>query len=198
MIDFYSMIGTELRALLKSLELSQVTLSRLLGVTSRTVNMWVQGEREIPRPVEAYLRVYQLLTPSLRKVEVERTVGKDSSMREGMYQIQFHNSGNPANWGIGTLVFGGGIIYGVDTGGAKYDGLYQPSATEGVIDARVKVTFPPNTKSIFGIENPYEWNIEVTTQLDSRNEAGVLNVVTNIGPNVTANYQYLRALPEAA
>lgn len=192
------MNGNELRLILRSLELSQVTFSRLVGVTTRAVNMWAQGEREIPGPVEAYLRTFQLLPTNLKAVELERTIGKEKSMREGMYQIQFHTSSAPENWGIGTLIFGGGIIYGVDAGGAKYDGSYEPTAIEGIVNARVKVTFPPNGMSIFGIAHPYEWSIEVGTQMDSRNETGILSVSTNLGANVTAGYQYLRALPEAA
>ena len=192
------MNGNELRSILKSLELSQVTLSRLVGVTTRAVNMWVQGERDVPGPVEAYLRAFQLLPSDLKAVELERTIGKEKAMREGMYQIQFHTSGNPQNWGVGTLVFGGGVIYGVDGGGAKYDGTYESTAIEGIVNVRLKVTFPQNGMSIFGIAHPYEWSIEVTTQLDSRTERGNLSVSTNIGRSVTAGYQYLRAIPEAA
>ena len=119
-------------------------------------------------------------------------------MREGMYKIQFHTSGNPQNWGIGTLVFGGGLIYGVDAGNAKYDGIYEPTPIDGVVNAKIKVTFPPNGMSIFGISHPYEWSIEVATQLDSRQEQGNLNVSTSLGSNVVAGYQYLRSIPEAA
>ena len=160
--------------------------------------MWVQGEREIPGPAEAYLKVFQLLPPSVRAVEVERTIGKENSMREGMYQIQFHTSGNPQNWGIGTLVFGGGMVYGVDAGGAKYDGAYEPTATDGVVNAKVKVTFPPNGMSIFGIVHPYEWSIEVTTLLDSRQDHGNLDVDTSLGRSVVADYQFLRSIPAEA
>lgn len=192
------MIGNELRTILKSLELPQVIFARLVGVTTRAVNMWVQGEREIPGPAEAYLRVFQMLPANFKAVELERITGKEKAMREGMYQISFHTSGNPENWGVGTLIFGGGTIYGVDAGGAKYDGIYVPTATEGVVNARVKVTFPPNGMSIFGIMHPYEWSIEVTTQMDSRNESGNLNVRTNLRSNVSASYQFLRSIPEAA
>ncbi len=192
------MFGTELRAILVSSDVSQVTFAKLVGVTARAVNMWVRGEREVPGPVEAYLRLFQMLPISLRQAEIEKAIGKDSSMREGMYQIQFHTSGDPRNWGVGTLVFGGGVIYGVDAGGAKYDGTYSPTGVDGIVDAKVKVTFPPNGMSIFGIMHPYEWSIEIGTQLDSRKEGGQLNISTNVGTNVTASYQYLRSIPEAA
>lgn len=192
------MFGNELRVILGSYELSQVMFAKLVGVTSRAVNMWVQGEREIPGPVESYLRLFQMLPSSLRQAEIEKAIGKEFSMREGMYQIQFHTSGDPRNWGVGTLIFGGGIIYGVDAGGAKYDGTYAPTLVDGLVDVNVKVTFPPNGMSIFGIEHPYEWSIEVATQLDSKKENGQMNVSTNVGANVTASYQYLRSIPEAA
>ncbi len=192
------MTGNELRTILKSLELPQVIFSRLVGVTARAVNMWVQDEREIPGPVEAYLRIFQMLPSNFKSVELHRTIGKEKAMREGIYQISFHTSTNPQDWGLGTLIFAGGIIYGIDAGGAKYDGVYEPALTEGIVNAKLKVTFPPNGMSIFGIAHPYEWAIEVATQMDSRNEKGNLNVATNLGSNVSASYQFLRSIPEAA
>lgn len=192
------MTGNELRVILESFGISQVTLSKLLGVTARAVNMWVREEREIPGPADAYLRLFQMLPAHSRALELERAKGKDISMREGMYEIKFHTSGNPQSWGIGVLNFGGGIIWGMDTGRAKYDGTYEPSSTQGITNVRIKVTFPPNGMSIFGLAHPYEWSIDVTTTLDSRQESGNLDVATNIGRNVAASYQYLRSIPEAA
>jgi DNA-binding transcriptional regulator YiaG len=32
-------------------------LAAMLGVTHRAVNLWMSGEREIPGPVEAYIRL---------------------------------------------------------------------------------------------------------------------------------------------
>jgi transcriptional regulator with XRE-family HTH domain len=193
------MTYSELKLLLLDLELSQVEFAKLVGVTPRAVNMWVQGEREIPGPVESYLRIFRMLNSSQRFAEKERVAGKEKVMREGMYEIQFHTSGNPADWGMAVLIFGGGIVYGADAGGgASYDGTYAPTAEPGIVDVKLKVSFPPNVLSIFGISHPHEWSIEVRTKMDSRNEAGKVFAVTNLGQNVDASYSFIRALPEAA
>lgn len=193
------MYSGELKLQLSGLELSQVEFAKLVGVTPRAVNMWVQGEREIPGPVESYLRIFQMLTSAQKFAEKERVAGKEKVMREGMYEVQFHTSNNPADWGMATLIFGGGTVYGVDAGGgASYDGTYQPTADAGIVDVSLKVSFPPNVMSVFGIAYPHEWSIEVRTKLDTRKEAGEVLAVTNLGNNVTASYSFVRALPEAA
>jgi hypothetical protein len=198
-MEYRSMYSGDLKLLLSSLELSQVEFAKLVGVTPRAVNMWVQGEREIPGPVESYLRVFQMLSSSQKFAEKERVAGREKVMREGMYEIQFHTSSNPADWGMATLVFGGGIVYGVDAGGgASYDGTYQPTSEAGIVDVKMKVSFPPNVMSVFGIAYPHEWSIEVRTRLDTRQEAGQVLAKTNLGKDVNASYSFVRALPEAA
>jgi hypothetical protein len=119
-------------------------------------------------------------------------------MKEGMYQIQFNTLGDPSNWGVGTLIFDSGRIFGIDAGGAKYDGDYQPSQTPGIVSVKLKVTFPAHGMSIFGIAHPHEWAIEVHTQMDANKESGPLVAITNLGHKVEARYAFVRALPEAA
>lgn len=192
------MLSNDLKSILNEFDLTQVELARLVGVTPRAVNMWMQGDREIPGPVEAYLRLFTSLPVAMRASERAKAAGKEKAMREGMYEIRFHTAGDPQSWGVGTLIFDGGRIYGIDAGGAKYDGEYQLSADPGTADVFLKVTFPPNAISIFGIAHPHEWSIEVRTQLDRKKDSGLLTASTNLGRKVQANYSFVRSLPEAA
>ena len=192
------MLSRELRLALDEFDLSQVELARLVGVTPRAVNMWMQGDREIPGPVEAYIKLFSILPAAMRADERARAAGKEKTMREGMYQIHFHTAGDPQNWGVGTLVFDGGKVYGIDAGGAKYDGEYQLSENSGLVDVNLKVVFPPHGMSIFGIEHPYEWAIEVRTQLDPKKDSGPLIATTSLGHQVQASYLFVRSMPEAA
>lgn len=38
--------------------LSQVEFARMVGVTPRAVAMWLAGQRKVPGPVKAYLRLF--------------------------------------------------------------------------------------------------------------------------------------------
>jgi Helix-turn-helix len=192
------MLVSDLRLVLDEFKLTQVELAKLVGVTPRAVNMWMQGDREIPGPVEAYVRLFILLPAQIRDGERARAAGKEKIMKEGFYRIQFQTAGEPSSWGVGTLVFDGGKIFGVDEGGAKYDGEYVRSANLEMVDVTLKVAFPPNAMSIFGIVHPYEWSIEVRTQLDPKKDGGLIVATTNVGPQVLANYEFVRSMPEAA
>ncbi|MDQ0473775.1 helix-turn-helix domain-containing protein [Labrys wisconsinensis] len=188
------MTGDELKAILDAAGLSQADFARLLGVTSRAVNLWMVGDRAIPGPAEAYLRLLGALPPNLRQAELARLRERKPPMREGMYGIEFQ-SGSGA--GIGVLVLENGRAYGVDAGGVKYDGGYVYDDKTGFAELSLKLTFAPNTPAVFGIRHPYEWAIDVSTRLDPRQERGRLRLATPIGPTVDVQYRYLRSLPDA-
>ena len=52
------MTKEELRTELDRLCISQVRFSELVGVTARAVQMWCSGERKVPQPVAAFLKLY--------------------------------------------------------------------------------------------------------------------------------------------
>jgi DNA-binding transcriptional regulator YiaG len=62
----------DLKALLLEVGLSQADFARLIGVTSRAVTLWMNDERAIPGPAEAYARVFRLLPPNIRQTELAR------------------------------------------------------------------------------------------------------------------------------
>ena len=116
-------------------------------------------------------------------------------MRDGMYRVRFQS---PTDSGDGVLVFDAGRVWGTDVGSARYDGEYLVNERTGKADVRLKVTFPANGMSVFGIQNPYEWSIDVTTTLDPQHPRGQLSVQTSLQQSLSAEYEFMRALPEAA
>lgn len=188
------MRGDDLKSILIELGLAQADFARLVGVTPRAVNLWMADEREIPGPVEGYIRLFKLLPGNLRQVELNRLKKGGSNMRDGMFGISFQGQ---EGVGAGVLIFDNGRVYGTDTVGVRYDGEYTFKEESGLADVKIKVTFPPNVKAVFGISNPYEWAFDVTTTLDPQKNSGMLAVKTSIGRPITAQYVFLRDLPNA-
>jgi hypothetical protein len=187
------MDSMQLKSRLTDLRLSQADVARLLGVTSRAVALWVGNDRPIPGPVVAYLRVLSLLPSNLLQLELSQLKG--GFMRDGMYRVRFQS---PSDSGDGVLVFDSGRVWGTDIGNARYDGEYLVNDHTGKADVRLKVTFPANGMSVFGIKNPYEWSIDVTTILDPQHTRGQLTVQTSLQQALTAQYEFMRPLPDAA
>ena len=76
-------------------------------------------------------------------------------MREGMYGVEFQAIEGRSK---GSIVLQGGRIFGVDEGGALYDGDYAPEGS-GRTKLRIKVSMPPNVKSVLGASSPEGWSI---------------------------------------
>jgi len=192
------MESDDLKAILAEMGITQADLARLLGVTARAVALWVAGGpsgRPIPGPVDAYLRLLQLLPPNLRQVEMNRLIQKGTQMRDGMFGIRFQGH---ESVGMGVLILDNGRVYGTDTEGVRYDGVYLFNEDSGIAGLTIKVTFPPNVRSVFGVSNPYEWAFDVTTTFDPRQNSGPLEVKTSLGAPIKAQYVFLRSLPENA
>ena len=189
------MAGDDLKAVLGELQITQADFARLIGVTSRAVTLWVSDQRQIPGPALAYLRVMQLLPQNLRQIEFNRLKQKGTDMRDGMYGISFQGQQGA---GMGLLVFENGRVYGTDTQGVRYDGEYLYNESTGLADVKIKVTFPPNVRAVFGVSNPYEWAFDVTTSFNPKQNSGPLTVRTSVGQPINAQFVFLRTLPEAA
>ena len=190
-----TMSGQEFKELLTKMELAQSDFARLVGVTPRAVNLWATDGRAISGPAEAYLRLFQLLPTNLRQIELGRLKDRGSGMRDGMFGITFQGEQGA---GLGVLVFDAGRIYGTDSEGVRYDGEYVFHEDANRADVVVKVTYPANVATVFGISNPYEWAIDVTTSFNPKENAGPLDVKTSLGRPIAAQFKYLRALPDAA
>jgi hypothetical protein len=189
------MNSSELEASLAELGITQADFARLIGVTPRAIALWVGEQRSIPGPAEAYLKLLKDLPQNLRQVELNRLKQKGTSMRDGMYGISFQGQQGA---GMGLLIFENGRVYGTDTQGVKYDGEYLYSESTGLADVKIKVTFPPNVRAVFGISNPYEWAFDITTSFNPKQNSGPLTVRSSVGQPINAQFVFLRTLPEAA
>jgi hypothetical protein len=194
-IEHCTMNSAELKTTLQELNITQADLARLLLVTPRGVNLWINESRTVPGPAEAYLRLFRLLPPNLRQIELNRLKNNGTGMRDGIYGITFEG---PQASGMGLLILDAGRVYGADAGAARYDGDYLFHEDTGIADIVLKVTFPPNIMSVFGIANPYEWAIDVSTSLDPKHDSGSLAVRTSLGQPLIAQFKFLRSLPESA
>jgi hypothetical protein len=189
------MTSNDLRSLLTEFGLTQSDFARLIGVTLRAVTLWIADDRAIPMPVDAYVRVFRLLSPNLRQIELNRLKQKGTNMRDGMFGITFEGQYGK---GMGVLIFDSGKVYGTDEAAVRYDGDYVFDEASGLVDVHIKVTFPPNVKAVQGIVNPYEWSIVVETKFDPKQKSGALKLKTSLGKPLSAQYVFLRELPEAA
>jgi hypothetical protein len=189
------MTRNDLKQALTELNLTQADFARLINVTPRAVALWMANDRAVPGPVESYLRVLRLLSPNLRQVELSRLIQRGTAMRDGMFGISFQGQQGA---GVGVLVFDNGRVYGTDSEGVRYDGEYLFNENSGLADVKLKVTFPPNVRAVFGIANPYEWAFDATTTFDPKQQSGALAVKTSLGKPINAQFRFLRALPDAA
>jgi hypothetical protein len=189
------MNSDDLKAALADVEVTQADLARLVGVTFRAVALWVADERAVPGPVEAYLRLFRLLPPNLRQIELNRLKQKGTNMRDGMFGITFQGQHGT---GMGVLLFESGKVYGADEAGVRYDGGYTFDEKRDLANVTLKVTFPPNIRAVQGISNPYEWSIDVTASFNPRQNSGPIALKTSLGKPLSAQFVFLRSLPDAA
>lgn len=185
----------ELKAILGQLGISQANLARLVDVTPRAVSLWMAGARSIPGPVSAYIQLLASLPLGMRQAEFARLTTEIKTMKDGMYLIEFVGQ---AGIGYGTLVFDGGRIYGADVAGAKYDGEYQFNESTSLVDVTVRVQIPADQPSVIGIVQPFEWILDVSTEINPEKDCAQMTVKTNVGKPLLANYRFLRPLPMAA
>ena len=182
----------ELRFTLAKLEISQADFSRLVEVTPRAISLWLSAEREIPGPVEAYIRLLSSLPPGQVQAELSRIREGVKTVKDGMYGINFSAT---AGQGFGLLVFENGRIYGTDTTKAKYDGSYSPNVKTSMVDVKIRVEMPANVQSVIGVVQPFDWMLDVSTSMNPALDSGDLIVKSNVGPTLNARYDFMRALP---
>ena len=185
----------ELKAILEQIGISQADLADLVKVTTRAVNLWMTGSRSIPGPLAAYVRLLASLPMGMQQAELARLQERAKTMKDGMYLIEYAGQ---ASSGYGTLIFDSGRIYGVDVAAGKYDGEYQFNEASGLVDVKIRVQMPAGQPSVIGVVHPFDWILEVTTTIDPDKDSGRLNVQTNLGRPIVANYRFVRTIPVAA
>jgi transcriptional regulator with XRE-family HTH domain len=161
------MMSEELREALNDLDLSQVELALLLGVTSRAVALWLSDERSVPGPVGAYLRLLKSLPKSLQVQERARLKYKETDMFDGMYQLQLKGNAGAT---VVMLVIRKNQVFGSD-GAVNLDGTCEPSATKpGEAVLHLKITVPPNVALIMGkppVAHERRFDVEVAIKSQS-------------------------------
>ncbi len=189
----FIMDTADFREALKNLGISQVNLARLVSVTPRAVSLWANGAREVPGPVQAYLRLLASLPKALQAQEMTRLKKEDSIMLDGMYAVNFAGKFGQGN---GVIVLSGGIVFGSDTAGVEYDGSYEPSQTHpDGIDIRLNLTVPPGVWLVQGVQGQqveYRFGIDLT--FDPR-ESNTVEVNTPFG-KVLVTIDFLRSIPK--
>lgn len=183
-----------LRLTLLKLRIEPSALAAMLSVTTRAVGYWLGGQRPIPGPVEAYVRLLEQIPEQVRQYEISR--GKDVAMvRQGMYSIEYEGT---AGRGVGALTFEEGLVWGADAGGGKYDGHYRMDPVTGVFEADIIVTVPPGTWLVTGVPaQPKEWQFPIYAKVPKFSEHTRLSINTPFGP-VLVVFRFLRDLPVAA
>ena len=86
------MTTDELRSFLRETGMSQAQLARLLDVTPRAVTLWLAGDRTVPGPAEAYIRLFRAMPTSVRLVEMQRLKVTKAAMRDGVYACLLYTS----------------------------------------------------------------------------------------------------------
>jgi hypothetical protein len=189
------MSPTELRSFLADAGLSQSDLARLLDLTPRAIGLWLSEERTIPGPVNAYVRLFKCLPPSIRQSEMRRLKETKIAMRDGMYAVQYQDQ-TGTSYGYATVILDNGKIHGADPVGGKYDGDYAYNDATRLAMVHLKATFPPNIPAVFAPAQPFEWSVDMTGNMDPRVERGFIELTTApLGQKVQAQYQFLRELP---
>ena len=177
---------------LSDLGLSTLEFARLVGVTPRAVNLWINGDREIPGPVRAYLRLFASLPKAAQAQEVASLRDEDPKALEGVYSIAFRGREGE---GVGVLVLMSGRIFGSDGGAVSYDGHYEPSSKRpGFIDASLRLTVPPGVSLVVGKRaQPAAYWFDLQASIATRAPTS-LKVDTPYGP-VHVTVDYLRDIP---
>lgn len=185
------MTPAELRAWLRETQLTQAELGSLVDASVRSVSAWTAEGGSVPGPVAAYARLFSNLPDSARQLEVRRLRGEKATMRDGMYLISYASQGN-AGWAV--LTFDRGAVYGFDPMGGRYDGVYLFDTDTATATATVQVTIPAGIQVVWGPAKPYTWSFEVTATLLPYVDVGHINIMNSLGPDLTADYRFVRPL----
>lgn len=184
----------ELRGFLRKSGLAPGELAKLLGITPRAVGLWLSGERDVPGPADAYMRIFLDLSAGARSIELRRLTESKPTMRDGMYAVQYQSG---TSSGYATVVLDNGRAYGADPAGGSYDGYYHYDEAIGTATVHLKITFPPNVPAVFAPAQPFEWSVDIVGDVDPRLSRGPVEFTTALGHKIHAQYHFLRELPLA-
>lgn len=110
-------------------------------------------------------------------------------MINAIYKITFRGA---VDWGIGILIFKGGVITGVDIGGALYDGEY--SEKDGFLHVKMNMKVPPGVTLVQGtLPSPNEYVVEIDEMVKITDLEASNPIFFNLKPGpVNVIFQHLR------
>ena len=187
------MSPADLRSALNLLSLAQSDFAKLVGVTPRAVSLWLSGERTIPGPLGAYVRLLLSLPIGQREAEFSHLGLGTATLRDGMYRFRY--SADSERRGEAVLVFDSGRVFGTDAGKSRIDGSYASNHEKGMIELRVRIELQAGEKSVVGPAQPFDWILEAWGYLRPHAEQGEAVFQTNAGMPVDVAYDFMRPLP---
>lgn len=190
------MDALQLKAKVASWVLSQAEFAQWVGVSPGAVTQWLSGARPVPGTVEAFIKLFESLPPTLQNTHLSR-IRKGTITMEAMFAVEFAGS---AGFGGASLTFKDGYVYGFDLGGGIYDGHYKASVTRpGFTDIEVNVKMPAGRPSVIrGIVQGHDWNVIAKATIQNDTTEAFVQVETNMGETVNAKFTRMRDLPVAA
>ncbi len=188
------MTGSDLEKVIHSFGLSNSEFARLAMVSPRAVQLWLNGEREIPGPVVAFVRLFLLIPEAMRAAEIAMLRNEEAGMFGGFFLMNIVGKDGD---GAGMLIFDRGAICGADEGGVLYDGYYKPGRDPKTLDVELTVTVPPGTTLVTGVgPQTAQYSFDIACTIPAMGESK-FPVVTPFGP-VAVYFRRLRDLVRAA
>jgi hypothetical protein len=185
------MTSDDLAKTIKNFELTNPEFGVLVRSSTRAVNSWLAGEREIPGPVFAFVELLTSLPDNIRKARLERVRKAGQVNHDGLYAVSINALYGDAQ---GMLLLQRGALIGSD-GVVSYDGTYRINSEDrDLIDIELSVAVPKGAQTILGITPKLKtFSFDVRFSI-SGSKGNSVDIDTQFG-NVTADFRFLRALP---
>ncbi|MDX2258709.1 MAG: hypothetical protein NW205_07285 [Hyphomicrobiaceae bacterium] len=188
------MAETGLKCSLERIGLRQADFARLIGVSARTVSLWATGEKALPGPVCAYLRLIRDMPPDALARELRRVAGRAKMLDEGLYSLSYGVPGG-AKSDTALAVLRNGKVLGSDRLGGVFSGTYEFDAVEEINRLHVRLKMPPRGTLVTGHVSGSQG--EVIDILAAVERAAPLSraTVSVLGSPVEIELSFLGALP---
>lgn len=190
------MSASSLKATLERLGLRQTELAKLIDVSPRTVSLWATGGAPLPGPVEAYLRVIEMLTPQQRREELRRVQGREKMFDEGLYSLRYAGrDGELTSADDALAVLRNGKILGSDRYGGLFTGSYEFDPANETNNMHVRLQIPPDGVLVNGFDaGPEGATIDIVGAFERA--APVSTTTVDIGGRpIDLHLTYLGAIP---
>lgn len=190
------MTGLNLKDALDRLGLLQSEFARLVDVSPRTISLWATGEKSMPGPATAYLRLLERLPKDVLTDELKRLERRPKMFDQGIYSLHYRGRDMAEHDGGNALaVLRNGKIFGSDRWGGVFAGSYEFDAADESTRVHVRIDVPPNGELVTGFAaGPKGASIDIAGKFD-RPAPQSISVVEVAGRPVEVQLTYLGPLP---